>query len=345
MFSLPLSFARPSFLYLLILLPVLGTMAIVAARRRRAALARLGRPETVGGLSSLRPGSRRRSRLLVFAGLAALSLAVAGPRWGKGGEAGVVVGRDLVVVFDLSRSMTAADMADPARPQRWEAAQAGLHDLAAAVQQRGGHRLALVVFAARPWEVCPLTSDYDHFRARLDEFSPTAPPPEVRPDPDEPLVTGTGIGAALRLALAAHDPRFPGYQDILLVSDGDGPGVEAESENGIKDAADRQIPVHVVGVGDPARPTELVLGEGDSAEFVGTKLQEGFLKEIARRTRGEYLPARRDVPALGDWFGRAIEPRPSRELADDALPQPRDRAVWFVGAGLLLLLLGWVREP
>ena len=345
MFSLPLSFARPSYLYLLILLPVLGTIAIVAARRRRAALARIGRPETVGGLSSLRPGARRRSRLLVFVGLAALVLAVAGPRWGKGGEAGVVVGRDLVVVLDLSRSMSAADMADPARPQRWEAARAGLHDLLAAVERRGGHRLALVVFAAKPWVVCPLTSDYDHFRARLDEFSPTAPPPDVRPDPDEPLVTGTGIGAAIRMALGAHDPRFPGYQDLLLLSDGDGPVVETESEGGIKEAADRQIPVHVVGLGDPTRPTELVFGEGDSAEFVGTKLQEGILREIARRTRGEYLPARREVPPLGEWFTLAIEPRPSRELSDDALPQPKDRAVWFVGVGLVFLLLGWVREP
>ena len=345
MFSLPISFARPSFLYLLILLPVLGAMALIAARRRRAALARIGRPETVGGLSSLRPGARRRSRLLVFVGLAALILAVAGPRWGKGGEAGVVVGRDLVVVLDLSRSMSAADMADPARPQRWAAARAGLHDLAANVQQRGGHRLALVVFAARPAIVCPLTSDYDHFRARLDEFSPTAPPPEVRPDPDEPLVTGTGIGSALRLALAAHDPRFPGYQDLLLLSDGDGPGVEAESEGGIKDATDRQMPVHVVGLGDPIRPTDMAIGEGDTSELIETRLQEGLLREIARRTRGEYLPARRDMPPLGEWFTRAIEPRPSRELSDDALPQPKDRAVWFVGVGLLFLLLGWVREP
>ena len=226
------------------------------------------------------------------------------------------------------------------------------------MQEHGGHRLALVVFAARTWVACPLTSDFDHLRARLDElqlFDRTdlrgrqppirTPRPRRWPDPDEPLTTGTVIGAAIRLALAAHDPRFPGYQDLLLLSDGDGPGVEAESEGGIKDAADRQIPVHVVGVGDPARPTELVLGEGDSAEFVGTKLQEGFLKEIARRTRGEYLPARREVPALGDWFARAIESRPSRELSDDALPQPKDRSVWFVGAGLLLLLLGWVREP
>jgi len=342
-FSLP--FARPSFLYLLVLLPVFGLIAIIAARRRRSALDRLGRPETVTGLSSLRPGSRRRSRLLMFAGLAGLILAVAGPRWGKGGESGVVVGRDLVVVLDLSRSMTAGDIADPVHQQRWEAARAGLHDLVAGVQRRGGHRLGLVVFAAKPWIVCPLTSDYDHFRARLDEFSPTAPPPELRPDPSEPITTGTGIGAALRMALSAHDPRFPGYQDILLLSDGDGPNVETESEGGVKDATDRQIPVHVVGLGDPTRPTDLVIGDGETAEFVGTMLKEPILRDIARRTRGEYLPARREVPALGDWFARAIEPRPSRELADDAIPQPKDRSVWFVGGGLLFLVFAWMWEP
>jgi Ca-activated chloride channel homolog len=345
MYSLPLSFARPSYLYLLILLPLLGVMAIVATRRRRAAMLRLGRTETVTNLSSLRPGSRRRSRLLLFVGVAALIGAVAGPRWGKGGEAGVVVGRDLVIVLDLSRSMTAADMADPNHPQRWEAAKAGLHNLLDTIQQRGGHRIALVVFAARPWVVCPLTSDYDHVRARLDEFSPNAPPPETRPDPDEPMETGTAIGSAIRQALAAHDPRFPGYQDILLLSDGDGPEVESESEGGIKEAVDRQVPVHVVGLGDPAQATQLVIGDGESAEFVGTKLQEGLLKDIARRTRGEYLPTRRETPALGDWFTRVIEPRPSRELSDDAIPQPKDRAVWFAGGGLLFLILSWVREP
>jgi Ca-activated chloride channel family protein len=345
MLPFPLPFARPSFLYLLAVLPVLGLIAIVAARRRRSALARLGRPETVGGLSSLRPGSRRRSRLLLFLGLLGLILAVAGPRWGKGGESGVVVGRDLVVVLDLSRSMTAADMADPVHRERWEAARAGLHNLVETVRDRGGHRLALVVFAARPWIVCPLTSDYDHFRTRLDEFSPAAPPPEVRPDPEQPIVTGTGIGAALRMALTAHDPRFPGYQDILLLSDGDGPGVEAESEGGVRDAADRQIPVHVVGVGDATRPTDLILGEGNSAEFVGTKLQEGILRDIARRTRGEYLSSGREVPVLGDWFTHSIERRPSRELADDALLQPRDRSVWFLVGGVLFMLLAWFREP
>lgn len=343
MLPFPLPFARPMMLYLLVLIPVLGILAIVATRRRRLALAKFGRPETITSLSSLRPGSRRRSRLLLFVALSCLILAFAGPRWGKGGESGVVVGRDLVIVLDLSRSMTAADMADPTYQERWQAAQAGIHQLLADVEQRGGHRLGLVVFAAKPWVVCPLTSDYDHFRARLDEFSPKAPPPELHPEPDEPIVTGTAIGAAIRMALATHDPRFPGYQDILLVSDGDGPAVEVESEGGIKDAADRQIPVHVVGVGDPVHPTPIVVADVDSVEF--TRLQEGFLRDLARRTRGEYLPARRDVPPLGEWFARTIEPRPSRELTDDALPQPKDRAAWFVAAGLLFFLLSWMREP
>jgi Ca-activated chloride channel family protein len=339
--SLP--FARPTLLLLLTVLPVLGVLAIVASRRRRAALARFGSPETVNTLSTLRRGSRRRARLLIFAGLASLIVGAAGVRWGKGGESGVVVGRDLVVVLDLSRSMTAADMADPRHQQRWQAARAGIHSLVNQIESRGGHRLCLVVFAAKPWIVCPLTSDYDHFRARLDEFTPQAPPPEIRPDPEERIATGTAIGAAIRMALASHDPRFFGYQDILLVSDGDGPGVEVESEGGVKDAADRQVPVHTIGVGDPVHEFELVLAGGESVEF--TKLQERILKDIARRTRGEYLPARRDVPALGDWFTRTIESRPSRELADDAIPQPKDRAVWFIGLGLLLILVGWMWEP
>ena len=106
----------------------------------------------------------------------------------------MVVGRDLVVILDLSRSMTVADMSDPVYQQRWQAAQAAIRDLANRVEQRGGHRLGLVVFAARAWVVCPLTSDYDHFRARLDEFTPKAPPPEIRPDPDQPLSLAS-IGA------------------------------------------------------------------------------------------------------------------------------------------------------
>lgn len=343
MYDLP--FARPSFLGLIVFVLVAGFISILAARQRRRRLEQLGRPESVLVLSTLNPKQRRRSRVLLFIGLTLLSVGIAGPRWGKGGNEGVVVGRDLVIVLDFSRSMTLRDMSDPQHAERWQAAQQGLRDLIAVAQQQGGHRLGIVVFAAKPFLICPLTSDYEHVRARLDEFNPHAPPPEIRPDPDEPVTTGTAIGAALQQAVTAHDPRFPGYQDIVLVSDGSGPEIEAESEFGIRLAAERQIPVHVVGVGNPNTLSDLIFGMDDNLEFAQSKLEEGNLKEIARRTKGEYYPARQEVPALGNWFRQVLEPRPSRELSDDALPQPRDRAIWFLLAGCLCIVLAWVREP
>jgi hypothetical protein len=46
---------------------------------------------------------------------------------------------------------------------------------------------------------------------------------------------------------------------------------------------------------------------------------------------------------LGEFFRAAVEPFPSREVSDDSVPQPKDRAAWFLGAALGLFLVGWVR--
>src|SRR5947209_5487527 len=80
----------------------------------------------------------------------------------------------------------------------------------------------LVAFAAGAKVVCPLTHDYDHFRDAVRRLDAADLPPELRPaSADDP--SGTRIGAGLHAALAAHDPDAAGYQDLLLVSDGDDP--------------------------------------------------------------------------------------------------------------------------
>lgn len=339
-------FARPSFLYALPLLLLLGLAGIVANKARRRRLAIFGRPEASKSLSSLRPNARFRRRLLLFAALVVLIGAVAGPRWGKGGNEGVVVGRDIVLVLDLSRSMIVADIRDAELKQRWQAAKFAAQDMLATIRQRGGHRIGVVVYATHAFTICPLTSDYEHVRSRLDEFTPSAPPREIRAYPNDPEgISGTAMGAGIREAIAVHDARFPGYQDVILFSDGDGPDIEQELEFGIREAAQRQIPVHVIGIGDPKDAHKFEYGEGDEKHEVLSKLQEGILKDVARRTKGEYVPAHDELTPLGNWFTQVLEPRPSRELSDDALPQARGRGAWFLGAGLLLLVLAWVREP
>jgi hypothetical protein len=38
-----------------------------------------------------------------------------------------------------------------------------------------------------------------------------------------------------------------------------------------------------------------------------------------------------------------VEPNPSRTVSDDSVPQPKDRAAWFLAAALGLFLVGWLR--
>lgn len=373
-------FAAPQALWLFALLPVFGLLDVWAARRRRQALAALGRPASLAAQFT-RPRSGWGSALGLWVAWALLILGIAGPRWGVSDETAVAVGRDVVIVLDLSRSMWADDMVlpaggwrvpdtreaeadrdqarrsgDPERirsaeerlrraeaerhsPTRWRAARDAALDLLDGIARRGGHRVGVVIFAARPWLLCPLTTDYDHVREVLGDLDGEYPPAEIRPAPGTSVPSGTRIGAALAAAVAAHDCRFPGYQDIVLLSDGDDPGDDREWLRGADAARAAGIPVHTVGFGNPDTPAVLHLDD----QIVRTRLQEAPLEQIAAETRGQYLPARTRLPALGEYFRTHIEPLPARVVSDETLPLPRERYGWFLLPALVLLALAWWR--
>ncbi|MCS6865826.1 MAG: VWA domain-containing protein [Gemmataceae bacterium] len=338
-------FRQPVMLWLLGIVPLLGILNRLAQRRNRAALAAVGRPATVAG-QLIQPQKRTRWHGWAYP-LAWVLLVVgwAGPRWGRSDEVGVALGRDVVLVIDLSRSMWADDMSDPVHRSRWEAARAGALDLLQAIARRGGHRVAVVVFAAKAKLLCPLTTDYEHVRVILEDLHGVYPPPEIRPGADPTITSGTRLGAALVLAVQTHDRQFTGSQDIILLSDGDDPAAEQkEWLRGVNAAIAATIPVHTVGIGDPTGAIDpskqRVVIIDDEPQFA-TALHEEPLQQIARETRGEYLPARREVPALGEFFRSRIEPQPSRLYSGDPLPQQQDRSVWFLAAALALFTLGW----
>lgn len=339
-----LSFARPDWL-LLLLIPFILTLLNRWTNRPSTIF---GERFLVARLMTGRPRSRLWSRLLMMASWTLLIVGIAGPRWGIGDDGGVAVGRDVVLVLDLSRSMLAADTTNP--PIRWQSAVTSARGLVAELRNRGGHRVGVIGFAARPVVLVPLTTDYDHIDAVIADLDAEFPPAQVRPGTDE-VPSGTRIGAAMKAAVAAHDPRFPGSQDIILLSDGDDPANDREWEAGVTAARAANIPVHGIGIGDPERDS-LIRIDGVPLEYPGadgmlvpvrTRLHEDRLREIATAARGEYLPARRSVPDLAEFFRTRIEPYPSRELSDDAVPQSRDRSSWFLIAGLLLLLPAWAR--
>jgi Ca-activated chloride channel family protein len=98
-------------LWLLLLVPLLIVLAYWMGKRRRALLEKFGQIEALAGLSSLQPRWRVRARLCLLGSVLLLVIGLTGPRCGRGAP-GVVAGRDLMIVLDLSKSMLADDMRD-----------------------------------------------------------------------------------------------------------------------------------------------------------------------------------------------------------------------------------------
>ena len=286
--------------------------------------------------------SRRFHRTIWITAMSLLILGFAGPHWGRVDRSGVAIGRDVILVIDLSRSMQTTDLSEP-KP-RWKAATEAAADLVRAARVRGGHRLGIVIFAARAKVLVPLTTDYEHLLQSLDELDGDVRPLEIRLD--EAGVSGTRIGAALKLAVEAHDHRYPGVQDIVLLSDGDDPAEDREWAQGIAPARTAGIPIHTVGIGGTEETPLLLKKKGNAeGEQISTKLYEDVLQEIARDARGSYIPARRERPMLGEFFHRSIESLPSREFSDDAVEARRDRSGWFFTLGSVFFLLAWWKAP
>jgi Ca-activated chloride channel family protein len=326
-------FAHPWAFWMLLLLPALGALAIYARLRRRRVLAQVGNRLMLDKLTPVRPWPRRLRAGCGAVAIVLVVLGTAGPQWGRDWDQ-PAPGRDLIVLLDVSRTMLAEDVP----PNRLGRARESLIELSRVLQQRGGYRVALVVFAGRALVVCPLTRDYDHFRDAVEHLDTVLGRSELRPGKGSP--SGTRFGAGLREAVLAHDPRFHGFQEILMISDGDDPVRDEEWRIGVREAQTRRIPVHTLGVGDPREGGRIPVAKGflrDGNKEVRTRLEEQPLREIARLTGGTYTPAETKVVPLEEWFRTTVEPRPAPDQSDELVPIPRQRYAWFFAAALLFL--------
>jgi Ca-activated chloride channel family protein len=326
-------FSNPSSFTLLAVLPVLALLGYWARRRRRNALLQLGSAPALGAALAQRDRLGSVRAVCLSLGIVLLVVGAAGPQWGREWVE-AATGRDVVVVLDMSRSMSAE------QPSRFERAKQAVEDLTWDVQRRGGHRLGLVVFAGGAKTACPLTHDYDHFREVLEQLNVTELPEELRAESGG---SGTRIGAGIKEAVQrAHDDRYRGFQDIILVSDGDDPAHDEEWRRGISAARERGIPVHTVGVGDPEHSNSIPTDDGPlrhDDKIVRTKLEEKPLEDIARLTNGKYVAAHTKALPLGELFRSRIADRAGHDDPDEAegLQIYRPRYAWFLGPSLLLL--------
>ncbi len=329
-------FANPWALWLLALVPLLWLSSMFAGRRKRRAAIQFG---GLFSKATTNVTARRTKSVLVYAALVLLLIGMAGPQWGRDKSFATTKGQDLTIVLDMSLSMAAE------QPSRFERARRLLNNLIDELQQRGGTRVALVLFSARAEIASPLTLDYNHFRWLLAKRDPKNRSKKIRPPRGEPTgPSGTRIGAAIRLAVNMRDDRYPKAHNILLVSDGDDPGGDHEWFEGVRVAQKLNGQVDVLAVGD-TQPHTIPLGSG-VVEYDGkpvqTQLNPSLLQEIARRTDGEYIEAGTQRLELGPYYSQILRGRQQREGTPSDVIIYKQRYYWFLGGALLVWIVALI---
>ena len=185
------------------ILPLMTVLFYLGCRKRNALLRKfLGKhaedPAYVNSSKSLRLW-----RGMLFTGTVILLLAAAArPSWGVSILPYSGQGRDLMVVFDVSKSMLSQDV----RPSRLEHAKWLIRQLCT---RNPGDRFGLIAFAGHAFLECPLTIDKTSFLQSVDELSVDSIP-----------VGGTNIQQALSEAIRGFRAAETPHRAVILITEG-----------------------------------------------------------------------------------------------------------------------------
>jgi Ca-activated chloride channel family protein len=246
-----LTFAHP-WLALLLPLPVLVRLTLPSHRERRTSVRApfLDQVASQLGLeASTGPVAARRTWIQT-ALLAVLWLLVVGalvrPQWVGEPIEKIDSARDLMLLVDLSGSMNETDFTtESGTPiSRLEAVKIVLADFA---EERSTDRLGLVVFGDAAFLQCPFTLDHEVFAELLNEVEVGMAGPR------------TMLGDALGLAVKSFDASQADQKTTILLTDGNDTGSSVPPFKAAELAAQREVTVHVIGVGDPAATGEAPL--------------------------------------------------------------------------------------
>jgi Ca-activated chloride channel family protein len=268
---------------------VIAALAVLAWRARRS---RAQRCRTLGVAAN--PWSRSRVFSIVAA-LVLLAGAAVGFRFANSPVA-TAAGYDIAFVIDISRSMLAKD----AMPDRITRAKELAGEVVASLGAPAGNRVAVIEFASQPHLIAPLTYDMSFARTAIRDIEASATQVSS-------AKSGTRIGAAIEQAVRTLSAGR-GAGMVLLFSDGDDPVNDGEWLRGAEVASEANIPVGVIGIGDPSRESAV-----PNRPDARTKLREATLREIATRTGGKYLAVTNSTTSVDQFARNMLTDRPRKD--------------------------------
>ena len=285
-----MSFDNPVYLRFLYLLIVLIPVFIVRYRKCRGKAALFAASAPSDRRKLLLNELRLRmimADILFLLFLAFLVIALAGPRWGLRTVTDFRRGVDIVLAFDLSRSMDVRDgLPGPRNISRLERSKEIAQELATNLDDI---RLGATIGKGRGVIAVPLTYDSEtvfNFLYTLDSQNITG--------------TGTNLESLLDAAIGAFQDYLPSRRGVILFTDGE--ALSGSLQRAVERARRAGITVSSVGIGSdqggfvpvalsPASPHGFLLGL-DGREVVSAR-QADSLQRGADRTGGIYIDGNR----------------------------------------------------
>ena len=305
-------------------LPVVILLYRAGSGRKRMLLKKLlggnaDNPEAV----KLSAPARLRRRLFLIAALICLMIASARPYWKMSRVESGGSGSDIMVLFDVSKSMRAGDLP----PSRMAQAKYLFSEL---VKSSPGTRFGLIAFAGNAYLSCPLTPDTGALLEYIDELSVDTVP-----------LGGTNIENALRTAARAFEGAEGNHRAVILLTDGD--ELSGNAKAAAQKLKEQKIPLFIVGFGDPSVASPVPDGKnGIMRAADGTpassRLNETALRELAELCGGGYI--RSSATESGEAaLKRFISKLDKTGNAKRSRLLPEERFPLFLFAAWILLMI------
>lgn len=268
-------FEEPSYLYLLLLLPLLAALFLYSNYRRKRAIKKFGDPDLMAQLmpdaSKYRPDVKF---WIVFVAIGLFAVLLARPQFGSRLETVKRQGIEVIIALDISNSMLAEDI----QPSRLQKAKRLVSQL---VDKMENDKVGMIVFAGDAFTQLPITSDYISAKMFLETIDPS-------------LISkqGTALGAAINLSTRSFTPQEGVGRTVILITDGE--NHEDGALEAAKSAVEKGIQINVLGVGMPEGAPIPIPGSNDyrrdrEGNVVVTKLNEQMCQEIAQVGQGIYV--------------------------------------------------------
>lgn len=320
-----MQFGEPLWLITIpLLLPGFLLLYFWSNRRKDEKLKLFASSKLIASLTQSHSPVRQRVKAGVILGAALLiGFSLARPQLGVELEESEARGIDIMIALDTSRSMLAEDV----NPNRLERAKLAILDLLNAVE---GDRVGLIAFAGEAFLQCPLTLDYDAFRATLDAT-------------DTSVIArgGTDVSAAIEEASSALEGDR-NFKLLVLITDGE--DLEASGIAAARAAGEDGLRIFTVGVGSTTGeliPIRNSRGELDylrdlSGTLVRSALDEDALRSIAAVSNGFYSTLT-GSEGLNTVYQQLVAELPAEEFGTRIQEIPLERYMWPVGIALILL--------